>query len=524
MKTLCRFALAICLVPLVSLVAAGPSQGAEAAWTAHDDDDDDDDDGGGGRCRKNDDCDDGNPCTKDKCDQGAGQCEFKPHDFGHHYGRPITCDDGNACTSGDSCHAGVCAGVNVPDDTACNDSDACTRSDSCQAGSCTGTNPVACAASDQCHVAGTCDPASGACSDPAAPDGTACTDTVTCSGADVCDAGVCGHNGNPRTAIVFSSSRDIPAAGQFQLEIYLMDADATNPLRLTENTNADSMPTLSPDGKGRIIFDSNRLRVAPERINTSDLFLMKDDGSLPTFLIRGSSATWSPDSQSIAFHRSASGTAPTIAIPDLGAPTTDSDIFVAKVCDLRAGLPPTNLTNSLGEIDDDASWSPDGQKILWTAHNPNVPGYDPLIRLTQDIWVMNADGSGRVNLTNSVGVEERGPAWSPDGTQIAYICRIGEPQATGGRPTFEICVMKADGSDANENQLTHNNVPDGTPTWSPDGTKILFNRLVTPPLGNQQLFIMNADGSDQRRLTLEPPEGFDGFNLFGSFGEIKDGP
>jgi Tol biopolymer transport system component len=83
--------------------------------------------------------------------------------------------------------------------------------------------------------------------------------------------------------------------------------------------------------------------------------------------------------------------------------------------------------------------------------------------------------------------------------------------------------MNADGSDV-PRRLTNNNVPDATPTWSPDGTKILFNRLVTPPAGNQQLFIMNADGSDQRRLTLEPPEGFDGFNLFGSFGVIKDAP
>ena len=134
---------------------------------------------------------------------------------------------------------------------------------------------------------------------------------------DVCDAGVCGHNGNPRTVIVFASGRDHPADGQLRLEIYLMDGDFTNPQRLTVNANADSMPTLSPDGKGRIIFDSNRLRIpGVDRLNTSDLFLMKDDGSLQTFLVRGSSATWSPDSQSIAFHRSASGTGQ----PDPGSP------------------------------------------------------------------------------------------------------------------------------------------------------------------------------------------------------------
>jgi Tol biopolymer transport system component len=477
------------LVTLVSFMAAGRPVSAEAD------------------CRQNDDCDDGNPCTKDKCDRSSGRCEFKPHDFGNHYSHPVTCDDGNACTSGDACHAGVCAGVNVLDDTACNDGDACTRSDSCQAGACTGADAVVCSASDQCHVAGTCDPASGACSDPAAPDGTACDDTDTCSGADVCDAGVCGHNGNPRPVIVFASGRDNPAAGQTQLEIYLMDADGGNPLRLTFNTNADSMPTLSPDGKGRIVFDSNRRRVAPERINTSDLFLMQGDGSGQTFLTRGSSASWSPDSQSIAFHRSASGTGQPIRV-DLGAPTSDSDIFVATVCDLLAGVPPTNITNSPGEIDDDASFSPDGTKIAWTPQNV---GDDPLNAPSKEVWVMNADGSGRVNLTHNA-FEDRAPSWSPDGTKIAYMCRRG---AIAPDVDFEICVMNADGS--NNTVLTSNELPDGTPTWSPDGTKIVFNRAVPPP--NQQIFIMNADGTEQTQLTLPP-----GFNLFASFGEIKDGP
>ena len=245
MKKLLRFALAISLVLLVSLMAAGRSQSAEADRLHGRDDD----------------CDDDNPCTKDKCDQNARQVRVQAARLRQPLRPTHRLRRWQRVHERRRCHAGVCAGANVPDDTACNDGDACTRSDSCQAGACTGADPVVCLASDQCHEAGTCDPASGACSDPAAPDGTACTDTVTCSGPDVCDAGVCGHNGNPRTAIVFSSGRDDPAAGQLQLEIYLMDGDFTNPQRLTNNTNADSMPTLSPDGKGRIVFDSNRLRI-----------------------------------------------------------------------------------------------------------------------------------------------------------------------------------------------------------------------------------------------------------------------
>ena len=544
MKTLCRFVFAISQVLVLSLMAAGPSHGAETAWTAHDNHDDDDR-GGGGRCRRDDDCDDDNPCTKDTCHRKSGKkrgtCAFKPRDTRH--GQPIVCDDGNACTQSDSCQAGSCTGTNpvacaasdqchvagtcdpatgacsdpaAADGTACDDTDACTRSDSCQLGACMGADAVVCLASDQCHVAGTCDPASGACSDPAAPDGTACTDTVTCSGADVCDAGVCGHNGNAREVIVFASSRDNPVwpppGPQFVLEIYLMNSDTTNPdttnpVRLTNNLIADFMPTLSPDGKGRIIFDSNRLRVLPDKINTSDLFIMKSDGSAQTYLTRGSSVSWSPDGQSIAFHRSASGTGQTIRI-DLGAPTSDSDIFVAKVCDLLAGLPPTNITNSPGELDDDASFSPDGTKIAWTPQNV---GDDPLNAPSKEVWVMNADGSGRVNLTNNA-FEDRAPQWSPDGTKIAYMCRLG---TVAPDVDFEICVMNADGS--GNTVLTDNTLPDGTPTWSPDGTKIMFSRAV--PVPNQQLHIMNADGSDQVQITTPP-----GFNLFAGFGEIKDGP
>src|SRR2546430_504876 len=79
----------------------------------------------------------------------------------------------------DQCHlagtcdhaTGACSNPARPDGASCSDGDACTQTDTCQAGACTGANPVTCAASDQCHLAGTCDHATGACSNPARPDG-----------------------------------------------------------------------------------------------------------------------------------------------------------------------------------------------------------------------------------------------------------------------------------------------------------------------------------------------------------------
>jgi streptogramin lyase len=105
------------------------------------------------------------------------------------------CNDDNACTT-DACVNALCQNTNAPNGTACTDGNACTQADTCQAGACTGANPVVCTAQDQCHVAGVCNPANGTCSNPNAPNGTACSDVNACTQTDTCQAGVC-TGGNP---------------------------------------------------------------------------------------------------------------------------------------------------------------------------------------------------------------------------------------------------------------------------------------------------------------------------------------
>jgi TolB protein len=307
------------------------------------------------------------------------------------------------------------------------------------------------------------------------------------------------------STIVFTSSRDDPANPFNGAEIYLMDADGTHPRRLTENTAGDGLPALSPDGKGRIVFDSNRARGADEPLNTSDLFLMNKDGQAQRRLTRGSSASWSPDGKSIAFHASASGTGLPIK-GDPGAATTDSDIFVVKVGALledgEEGEAPTNITNSPEFIDDDPNWSPDGQKIIYTRHGVDD---NPINSTTAEIYVLGADGTGEPERLTNNGEEERAPAWSPDGTRVVFMCRRGGSD-------FEICVMNADGS--GQVQLTSNTVPDLTPNWSLDGQKITFHRPVAGQ--GAQLWVMNADGTSQTQMT-QPP----GMNLFASWGWVR---
>jgi len=142
------------------------------------------------------------------------------------------------------------------------------------------------------------------------------------------------------STIAFSSTRDDPTNPNPNLaaEIYLMAADGTNLRRLTDNAFGDGFAALSPDGK-KIAFNSNRRVVAGEPANTADVFVMDSDGEAQTFVTRGSSPTWSPDSREIAFHASASGTGLPIK-PDPGAATFDSDLVHAlqHLCFFFAGV------------------------------------------------------------------------------------------------------------------------------------------------------------------------------------------
>jgi TolB protein len=202
--------------------------------------------------------------------------------------------------------------------------------------------------------------------------------------------------------IAFSSVQNKPClpSGPSQVavgEIYLMGPNPTNPMnpdvqRLTDNDHCmhgDIFATLSGDGK-KIVFDSNRLRDKDkDPLNTSDLFVMDVDGSNQKWLIRGSSANWSPalamnshgapESRQIVFHASASGMERPIR-DDPGAPTFDSDLFLLNVDDCLQYLSvqsnancrdlATNITKDLPPaIHEDADWSPDGTKIVFTSHS-----------------------------------------------------------------------------------------------------------------------------------------------------------
>jgi Tol biopolymer transport system component/TolB-like protein/DNA-binding SARP family transcriptional activator len=117
----------------------------------------------------------------------------------------------------------------------------------------------------------------------------------------------------------------------------------------------------------------------------------------------------------------------------------------------------------------------------------------------RDVFVMNTDGTGLRNLTNDAA-PELAPVWSPDGTQIAYI--------SDGR----LCLMNADGS--NRRRLTDG--PDNYPSWSPDGTRIAFSRGKR----TADIHVIHIDGSglvnltrDDRAFNIEPAWSPDGSRI-----------
>ena len=164
------------------------------------------------------------------------------------------------------------------------------------------------------------------------------------------------------------------------------------------------------------------------------------------------------------------------------------------------GSDPRNLTRRDAWGPD---WSPDGRTIAFNSMAASGPFDDYG-------YAVAPDGSSLRRITRHY-VEY--PAWSPDGSQIAFMAP--EPGATGTNPDYNIFVMEADGSHVR--RLTTAPGEDGWPAWSPHGDQIVFSSgrddcaisdaadcRTTGDIGPwEDLWIVNADGTGQRRVTSE---------------------
>ena len=169
----------------------------------------------------------------------------------------------------------------------------------------------------------------------------------------------------------------------------------------------------------------------------------------------------------------------------------DGNSLAIYVMNAADGSGQTRLTYNPVDHDKDrdSRWSPDGKKIAFASSFRDVNGHD----LKGEIYVMNADGTNTIRLTNNIDFD-RSPSWSPDGEKIAF---------TSDRDgNTEIYVMNAaDGT--NTTRLTYIIAIDDEPRWSPDGEKIAFVSLRDQI--STEIYVMNAaDGSDVTRLTYNP--------------------
>ena len=256
-----------------------------------------------------------------------------------------------------------------------------------------------------------------------------------------------GEKGIARTRIAYISDRT------GQKEVYVMDYDGVNPLKVTADRSICMSPAWSPDGT-MLVYVSFRDK-------NPDLYGLKL-GSGRRWKILGFrglniSPAWSPDGKRLAVALSKDGGA---------------EIYIMK----RDGKSLERLT--YGTYDNvSPSWSANGREIVFTSGRPGTP----------QLYIMNADGADVRRITHE-GVYNASPHWSPRGDRIVFTSMV--------KGRFRIATIRPDGSDFR--LLTDGPGDDEDPSWSPSGRQIVFSSSRE---GRFNIYIMNMDGTDIERIT-----------------------
>lgn len=272
-----------------------------------------------------------------------------------------------------------------------------------------------------------------------------------------------GSKGMFLSKIAVASDR---GGGKFK-EIYIMDWDSANPIRITDHKTISLSPAWSANGS-KIAYTAIVQR-AKTKLRNHDMFLYDvKSGSREMISFRtgiNSGAAFAPDNKHL-FLTISQGSAPDIYKLDY------SGSIVAKVTNGPSGA--MNVEPSIRS---------DGKKIAFSSDRSGRPM----------IYTMNIDGTDPQRITFA-GQFNASPAWSPDGKKIAF--------AGYESDHFDIFVMNADGTEMI--RLTKATKPNGRaannedPCFSPDGRFVIY---TSDRSGKNQIYISTVDGAEERRVT-----------------------
>lgn len=291
--------------------------------------------------------------------------------------------------------------------------------------------------------------------------------------------------------LIFQSKRDGAACDQ----LYTMNIDGTDLKKVSNGKGRVTCGYFHRSGK-KIVYSSTHGKneacpTPPDRSQgyvwpvypTYDIYTANADGSNPKRLTNTNAyeaeATISPDGKTIVFTSTRDG---------------DLDIYTMTI----DGRNIKRLTTELG-YNGGAFFSPDGKQIVYRAYYPKteaeIARYKELLAKDMiepavfEIWVMNADGSNKRQVTN-LNAASFAPFFTPDGKAIIFSTDHFDVKTPGRRrqPNFDLVVINVDGTGLE--RITFNETFDGFPMFSPDGKKLVFasNRNAANP-GDTNVFI-----------------------------------
>jgi Tol biopolymer transport system component len=264
--------------------------------------------------------------------------------------------------------------------------------------------------------------------------------------------------------------------------IYTMNPDGSGVKRIADNMND---PDLSPDGKKIVFVGGGKCDgVCVKNLATGRVSLVSDRYIYERI----------HDSQSETASLSEPAWSPdgkkiAFSVSQVLFPEEYDAYLVERIYVVNAdGSGRRELTPSWDHDADGAKWSPDGTKVIY------AQGYEG----TFDIWSVNADGTGWKTVTEYwQEPEEHAPDWAPSGKKIVFVAESYTTQdGYSYYGVYDLYTMDADGS--NRRQLTNTSEDEQEPIWAPAGGKILFER-------NGDLFtISSADGTGAINITNTP--------------------